>query len=180
MTQVIILDRDGTINVDRPDYVKELSELVIIPGAGEAIARLCRVGYSVLVCTNQSCVGKGLITSERLAEINNELERRLAAVGARIARFYVCPHVDSDLCTCRKPLPGLAETARRDWGFDPAITWAIGDATRDARMARGAGCKPALVLTGKGETSRLEIPEVPAFKDLGAFVDMVVAQPGIG
>jgi D-glycero-D-manno-heptose 1,7-bisphosphate phosphatase len=173
--RVVILDRDGTLNVDRPDYVKTLAELVVEPRAADGVARFTAAGYAVLVASNQSCVGKGLITAERLAEINRELERRLSLSGARIDAWYICPHVDADRCDCRKPLPGLAIRAQREWGFDPAATWAIGDAARDAAMARGAGCRPAFVMTGKGQREAPKAPEVPRFADLVEFAAAVLA-----
>jgi D-glycero-D-manno-heptose 1,7-bisphosphate phosphatase len=173
-SRAVILDRDGTINRDRPDFVKALHELALLPRAAAAIARFNGAGYAVIVATNQSCVGKGLISRSRLTEINDELERRLRFAGARIDAWYICPHVDGDHCDCRKPLPGLALRAQRDWGFETATTWAVGDAARDAAMARGAGCRPALVLTGKGQRERAKIPDVPAFADLAAFADSVL------
>jgi D-glycero-D-manno-heptose 1,7-bisphosphate phosphatase len=172
--RAVIIDRDGTINRDRPDFVKSLGELAVLPRVAEAMARLTGAGYAVIVATNQSCVGRGLITRERLAEIHRELERRIGFAGARIDAWYICPHVDEDRCDCRKPLPGLALRAQREWGFDPAETWAVGDAARDAAMARGAGCRPALVLTGKGSRERAKVPDVPAFADLAAFADSVL------
>jgi D-glycero-D-manno-heptose 1,7-bisphosphate phosphatase len=177
MTRAVILDRDGTINVDRPDFVKSLDELVIIPGAPEAISRLCAAGLTVLVATNQSCIGRGLITSARLDEINHAIDARVSDAGGRIAAWYICPHTDADGCDCRKPRPGLALRAQREWGFDPAATWSAGDAERDADMARGAGCRPALVLTGKGLKAQPNLPGVPAFADLAAFAEFV-ASPG--
>jgi len=170
----ILLDRDGVINRDRPDSVKSVDELVLLEGAAEAIARLNRAGYEVIIFTNQSCVGRGTVTLERLDEIHGELERRLAVAGATIDAYYVCPHAPEDRCDCRKPAPGLLLRATEERGFDPAATWAVGDAVRDIEATRAAGLRPALVLTGKGRRSRAEASDAPVFDDLAAFVDALL------
>ncbi len=173
--RAVILDRDGTINADRPDYVKELAELAILPGVPDAVARLSHAGYRVLVCTVQACVGKGIITRARLDEINGAIAAAIARAGGAIDGWYVCPHLDADRCGCRKPLPGLVEQARRQWAFEPGRTWVVGDAARDLGMAAAAGCRGALVLTGKGAATRASHPEVPAFRDLGEFAESLLA-----
>ena len=166
----IRLDRDGVINRDRPDSVESVDELVLLPGAAEAVAALNGAGYTVMVFTNQSCVGRGRITAEQLEEIHRELERRLAEAGATIDAFYVCTHTPEQGCDCRKPAPGLLLRAAREQGLEPARTWAVGDDVRDVETARAAGYRPALVLTGKGQRVRAQVPDVPAFDDLAAFV----------
>jgi D-glycero-D-manno-heptose 1,7-bisphosphate phosphatase len=172
----VILDRDGTLNHDRPDYVLTLAQLEILPGVPAAVARLSRAGYRVLVASVQACIGKGLLTVAGLDEINQAIAAAVAAAGGRIDGWYICPHRDSDGCSCRKPLPGLIHQAQAAWGFDPARTWVVGDAERDLGMARAGGCRPGLVLTGKGRATAARCPGVPAFADLQAAADHLVAE----
>lgn len=169
--RVILLDRDGVLNVDRPDSVKALSELEIEPGALEATTRLTNAGYRLLVVTNQACVARGWVTLDTLEAIHGELGRRL---GGNIAGFFVCPHGPDNGCACRKPGTLLLEQARDAWRFDPAETWFVLDAGRDIEAARRFGCRPALVRTGKGQATELEFPEVPVWDDLPAFASWVV------
>ncbi len=176
----MILDRDGTLNRDRPDYVTSLSQLEILPGVPQAVARLHRAGYRVLVATVQACVGKGLLTLQGLHEINQAIASSVEAAGGRIDAWYVCPHLEEDRCSCRKPRPGLVLQAQSEWGFIPERTWVVGDAERDLQMARAAGCRPALVLTGKGPDTARRCPEVPAFRDLQAVADRMLEEPELG
>jgi len=167
---VILLDRDGVLNHDRPDSVKSADDLVILPGVGRAVAALNRAGYTVLIVTNQAMIGRGVLTEDDVETIHDALRRRLSREGGSIAGFYVCPHRPDEGCDCRKPSPGLLLRAARDWGFDCAATWFVGDDVKDVEAGRAAGCRTALVLTGKGRKKRSHVPHVPAFDDLAAFV----------
>lgn len=169
---VILLDRDGVLNVDRAGSVRTLDELEIEPAAAEATARLAGAGYRLLVITNQAAVGRGWLDPETLGAIHRELDRRLAGT---LAGFFVCPHGPEDGCECRKPGTLLLEQARDAWGFEPAETWFVVDAGRDIEAARRFGCRPALVRTGKGRATERQFPEVPVWDDLRAFADWVVA-----
>jgi D-glycero-D-manno-heptose 1,7-bisphosphate phosphatase len=173
---VVLVDRDGVLNVDLPHGVRAIAELAVERGAVEGVAALTRAGYTVLVITNQGAVGRGHLSPRDLAAINAELAARIADGGGAIAGFYVCPHSEADACACRKPKPGLLLQAAREWGFDPAATWFVGDAGRDVEAARAAGVRPALVYTGKGMREAPRHPEVPAFADLAAFAAHVVEQ----
>ena len=173
--RAILLDRDGVLNEDRVDFVKSLDELVILPGTGHAVAALNDAGYTVLVVSNQSCVARGILTTDEVAAINDALRQRLARYAATIDGFYICPHDQDDRCDCRKPAPGLLLQAAQDWEFDLAETWLVGDAPRDIEAGRAAGCPTALVLTGKGRRSRPQLPDIPAFEDLAAFVRWLLA-----
>lgn len=167
--RTVLLDRDGVLNVDRPDYVLAPDQLQLERGAAEGVAHLTRLGCRLLVVTNQQAVAKGLISRAGLDALNAEIVRRLAAAGGRIDGIYLCPHAAAAGCACRKPKPGLILQAQAEHGFDPAATWFVGDAERDVAAARAAGCRPALVRTGKGAASAAALPEVPAFADLAAF-----------
>ncbi len=169
MSAAVLLDRDGVLNRDLPGSVTVLNELSLEPGADRAVALLSRAGYAVLVITNQAAVGRGQLSLDELARINVQLAQWIAAAGGRIDRFYVCPHADHQGCACRKPKPGLIEQAAAEWGFVRGETWFVGDAERDLAAARAAGCRPALVATGKGAATAAAHPEVPLYPDLYTF-----------
>lgn len=165
----VLLDRDGVLNVDRPGSVRSLAELEMIPGAAVAVAEINRKGFGVLVVTNQACVARGELSIEELGSIHAEIERQVAESGGRIDGWYVCTHGDGDRCDCRKPAPGLIFRAQRDHGFASTDTWMIGDAMRDIQAAEAAGCRPGLVLTGKGRTFPCQLPSEAVFEDLSDF-----------
>jgi D-glycero-D-manno-heptose 1,7-bisphosphate phosphatase len=165
----VLLDRDGVLNVDLPGSVNSLAEMTMIPGAAEAVALLNRKGCRVLVATNQACVGRGQLSRAALDEIHREMDAQVTAVGGKIEAWFVCAHRAEEHCACRKPKPGLLLEAAGHYGFSPAGTWFVGDSGRDVEAAMAAGCRPALVLTGKGSRASREHPDVPAFEDLLAF-----------
>ncbi len=169
MSAVVLLDRDGVLNRDLPGSVTTVEDLSLVPGAERAVALLSRAGYAVLVITNQAAVGRGQLSPAELARINDRLAAWISAGGGRLDRFYVCPLNAQEGCSCRKPRPGLIEQAAGEWGFARAQTWFVGDAERDVAAARAAGCRPALVRTGKGAAAAAQLPGVPAFDDLLAF-----------
>jgi len=169
----VLLDRDGVINRDRPGSVCAMGDFEILPHAARAIAQLNAKGYHVLVISNQACVGRGELAPEGLDAIHHELQRQLGRLGGRIDRFYVCPHVDEDDCNCRKPRPGLIDLACADYGFERAATWLVGDSARDVEAARRAGCRPALVRTGKSLSGSWHTG-VPVFDDLAQFARELV------
>jgi D-glycero-D-manno-heptose 1,7-bisphosphate phosphatase len=163
---VILLDRDGVLNVDRTDSVTSVGELALESGAVEATAQLQAAGYRLVVITNQSAVGRGRLSQATSDAINDELNRRL---GGTISAFFVCPHAPDEGCACRKPGTLLFELARDTWEFDPAETWFVLDADRDIEAAQKFGCRPVLVRTGKGRETERHHPEVPAFDNLLDF-----------
>jgi D-glycero-D-manno-heptose 1,7-bisphosphate phosphatase len=172
--RVVLLDRDGVLNVDRTDSVKSVEELVVLPGVVDATAALHRAGYRLLVLTNQSVVGRGELGLDALHTINSELDRRL---GNSLRGFHVCPHTPEIGCACRKPGTLLLEQARVAWPYEPAATWFVGDAPRDIEAARRVGVQPALVRTGKGVVTERDHPDVPVWDDLAAFAGWLLAQP---
>lgn len=144
----VFLDRDGVINEDRDDYVKNLRELKIFPNVPESVKRLNDAGFEVIVISNQQGVAKGLISENELREIQKEITRQVEAVGGKISAFYYCKHLASEGCSCRKPRPGLLMAAARDRNIDLSETVFIGDHERDILAGKNAGCKTILVLTG--------------------------------
>jgi len=175
--KLIILDRDGVINFDSDQFIKSPEEWKPIPGSLEAIARLNHAGYTVVVATNQSGIGRGLFEMATLTAIHEKLQKMLAQAGGRVEAFFYCPHTADLKCSCRKPEPGmLLEIADRfdaDLGGVPAI----GDSLRDLVSAEKVGAKPILVLTGKGQKT-LENGGLPVgtqvFRDLSEAVQSLV------
>jgi len=171
--KLIILDRDGVINQDSDLYIKSPEEWIPLPGSLEAIARLNQWGYRIVVCTNQSGIGRGLFGMDVLNAIHDKMIKAAAHAGGTIDAIFFCPHTNADDCDCRKPKAGmLREVATR---YNVALTGVpvIGDSLRDLQSARAVGAQPMLVLTGKGKKTKLD-PDLPegtlVFADLAAAV----------
>jgi len=150
-TRLIVLDRDGVINHDSPEFIKSPDEWRPIPGSLEAIARLNHAGYRVVVATNQSGVGRGLLDFFTLAAIHDRMHRALAHVGGRIDAIFYCPHTADSRCECRKPRAGMLREIGVRFSVDLAGVACVGDGLRDLQAAETVGAQPMLVLTGKGE-----------------------------
>ena len=148
--KVVILDRDGVINVDSDAFIKSPDEWVAMPGSLEAIARLNQAGYRVAIATNQSGIGRGLFDMTALNAMHLKMHRMAAAVGGRIDAVFFCPHTAQDHCECRKPKPGMLKMIVERFEVDPAAY--AGGRRFAARSAsrRGARLPTHLVLTGKG------------------------------
>jgi D-glycero-D-manno-heptose 1,7-bisphosphate phosphatase len=182
--KLIIMDRDGTINQDRDDYVKSADEWVPLPGALEAIARLNQAGWHVVLATNQSGLGRGLFDMATLNAIHVKMNTLLAQQGGRIDAVFFCPHAPNEGCRCRKPLPGLFEEIGQRYSIDLSEVPAVGDALRDLQAAAAAGCPTHLVQTGKsaelgadGRASLVEkVPGTRVHADLAAFADWLIRQ----
>lgn len=181
--RLVVLDRDGTINEDRDDYVKSPEEWVPIPGALEAIARLHQAGWHVVVATNQSGLGRGLFDMYTLNEMHLKMNALLAPLGGRVDAVFFCPHAPEDDCRCRKPLPGLFEDIRLRFGLDDmSAIPAVGDTLRDLQAATAVGCAPHLVRTGKAATLdeagvqalRDQIPGLTVHASLAAFAEALL------
>jgi D-glycero-D-manno-heptose 1,7-bisphosphate phosphatase len=185
--KLLILDRDGTLNRSRDDYVASPDEWEALPGALEAVARLNQGGWRVVLATNQSGIGRGTFDMAALNAIHAKMHRQLAAVGGRVDAVFFCPHAPEDGCHCRKPAPGLFEQIGMRFGVSLADVPAAGNAPRHAQAAAAAGCPSHLLLTGKSEHLREQadwrtlVPGLPAsvqvHDDLAAFADWLLAQP---
>ena len=149
--KLIILDRDGVINHDSDAYIKSPDEWRPIAGSLEAIARLGKAGYRVVVATNQSGVGRGLFDLATLAAIHTKMHRAVIAAGGHLDAIFFCPHAADAHCHCRKPEPGMLEEILRRFQVEPQSVTAVGDSLRDLQAAAAVGTKPVLVLTGKGQ-----------------------------
>ena len=175
----ILLDRDGVINRQRPDYVRSWAEFELLPGVLDALVRLAQTESPILIVTNQACIGRGLVAAETIDEIHQALAALVRGVGGRLDGFFVCPHPPEDSCGCRKPAPGLLLAAGRAHALTLSESYFIGDALTDLQAARATGCRPLLVRSGLAGP-RLptdlahEVPDVPLFDDLGAAVDWLL------
>ncbi|TWE12640.1 D-glycero-alpha-D-manno-heptose-1,7-bisphosphate 7-phosphatase [Rudaeicoccus suwonensis] len=148
---IVFLDRDGTLNVHRPGYVADPARLVLLPGAARAVARLNAAGCRVVLVTNQRGIATGRLTRAGLLLVHRTLVAQLAAQGAHLDALQVCPH-DVGTCTCRKPAPGLFETAlRRATWASPARCAMVGDQPSDILPAAELGM--TTVLLGEGTAS---------------------------
>ena len=136
--RVVVLDRDGTLVIDR-GYLSDPDGLEFEPGAVAGLQRLYSHGYRLVVASNQSGVGRGLFTLERLASMNARLNAMVEASGARLEGIYCCPHAPDAGCTCRKPAPGLLLRAASELGFKPESAVVIGDKESDMEFGRLAG-----------------------------------------
>lgn len=179
----VFLDRDGVLNDDRvagDGWVLTPSEMVLLPGAAEAVARLNRAGCVVIVVTNQSCVGRGLLDRAALGAIHDRLRAELARAGAHLDAIYTCPHRPDDGCACRKPRPGLLLRAAAERPIDFSRAVMIGDRQSDLEAAARVGCAGVLVLSGAGLASLADPSDsgprpVHTAADLAAAVDWVLA-----
>jgi D-glycero-D-manno-heptose 1,7-bisphosphate phosphatase len=147
--RVVVLDRDGTINVER-HYLADPDQVELLDGAAEGLRHLRSLGLDLIVVTNQSGVGRGYFTASTLNRIHNRLVERLASEGIRLSGIYVCPHVPDDGCRCRKPNTALMERAARELGFEPRNAFVIGDKASDVELGRRAESTTLLVRTGYG------------------------------
>jgi D-glycero-D-manno-heptose 1,7-bisphosphate phosphatase len=181
--KLVILGRDGILNVFREDHVKAPQEWIPIGGALEAVARLNQAGWHAVLATNQSGIGRGLVDMTSLNAIHQHMMKSLAAKGGRIDAVFICPHVPEDHCSCRKPLPGLMLQIAQRWGIDDmSRVPMVCDTVRDLYAAKAAGCEPHAVRTGRAagysdeEIAALTagIPGVHVHATLADFADFVL------
>jgi D-glycero-D-manno-heptose 1,7-bisphosphate phosphatase len=176
--KLVILDRDGVINVDSDQFIKNPEEWKPIPGSLEAIARLSPSGFHVVVATNQSGVGRGLFDMAMLNAIHDKMYRALGQYGGRIDAVFYCPCAADHNCDCRKPKPGMLHEIAQRFGMELAGVPSIGDSLRDLQAAHAAGAQPILVLTGKGRKTEAAgnlPPGTQVFADLAEAVRTIAA-----
>lgn len=164
----VFLDRDGTINVDS-GYPSDYGQIKIYPRSYEAVRRLNSAGLPVIVLTNQSGIGRGLLTEENLKLIHEKMRASFQQENARLDAFYYCPHYELSSipryrldCDCRKPNPGLALRAATDFGLDLGRSYMVGDKVEDIILALKIKASPVLVLTGYGRESLMKLEALGA------------------
>ena len=149
--RLLILDRDGVINHDSAAYIKSPDEWIPIPGSAEAIARANKLGYRVVVISNQSGLARGLFDIGQLNRIHTRMLDEIARFGGRVEAIFFCPHGPDDGCECRKPRPGLLVELRERLGVDLRSAILIGDRNTDMAAADAVGARKILVKTGYGQ-----------------------------
>jgi D,D-heptose 1,7-bisphosphate phosphatase len=170
----VFLDRDGTLNVDRA-YLTRPEQMQLLPGVGAAVRRLCSAGLACVVVTNQSALGRGMMTEADLQAVHEEMLRQLDADGAGLDGIYHSPHVLDH--PDRKPAPGMLLRAAADLRLDLAASWMIGDSPRDVLAGQSAGCRACiLVRTGQAFDERQLALSVPLHiaDDLAAAVAIIL------
>ncbi len=176
--KLIVLDRDGVINEDSTDYIKTADEWRPLPGSLDAIAALCDAGFRVIVVSDQSGIGRGLFSEADLTGIHRKMTEAAEAAGGEIAAIYYCPHHPDDECDCRKPRTGMLDRIATDLAVSLNGVPLVGDKAADMELARRAGARPILVLTGYGQETKISIgatgPET--FADLAAVTCALLAE----
>lgn len=175
---IVILDRDGVINRDRPDFVKSPEEWQPLPGSLDAIARFCAAGYRVAIATNQSGIGRGIFTLSDLEAIHATMLAAVIAEGGKISALEFCPHRPEDGCNCRKPRAGMLQRIATRLGVNLGGVPCIGDSARDLEAAEAIGARPILVMTGNGRrTLEQGLPEnVEIYQDLASAADRLIGE----
>lgn len=176
----LILDRDGVLNREAAGagYILEPAQFHWLPGALDALAILHRAGIHLTVATNQSGVGRGLMTLAQLEAVHERMRSEAARHGASLDAVLFCPHSPDEGCVCRKPGPGLILEALARSGFSAAESIVVGDDQRDLEAASRAGVRAVLVRTGKGRKTEVSLPhgrEIPTYDDLAQLAEAVVA-----
>ncbi len=187
VVKLVILGRDGILNEFRDDHVKAPDEWFPVPGALEAVSRLNHSGWHVVVATNQSGIGRGMIDMASVNAVHAHMNKQLMAVGGRIDAVFFCPHTPEDLCNCRKPLPGLMRDIGKRYGIDLKQVPMVGDTLRDLQAAHAAGCEPHLILSGRAALldaglvqSMLDsVPGTRAHAGLAEFAEYLLARGAI-
>lgn len=173
-TRAVFIDRDGTL-IEETGYLNDLSRLKLFPYSVDAVRQLHRAGFLVVVVTNQAGIARGIVPEAFLDIAHGHISQVMQAGGARIDRYYHCPHHPDGIvpglnrrCECRKPAPGLWHQAARDLSIDLAGSFTIGDRWLDVRAGRAAGTKTVMVRTGYGQGEEQAAPD-------GATADAIVS-----
>jgi len=180
----LILDRDGVINVESPEFVKTPEEWIPIKGSLEAIGRLSQAGYEIVIITNQSGLGRGHFSADMLAKMHAKMIDYIQQHGGKIQSILFCPHKPDEGCECRKPKSGMYQELAQRLNISFKNVYSVGDSVRDLLAAKMAGAKPVLVRTGNGKKSVKEIghdetlglQDTPIFDNLAGFADALLSE----
>lgn len=172
MTKLIILDRDGIINQDSLNYIKNADEFILIPDSVNAITRLTKAGYKIGVATNQSGVSRGLYTEDELVVIHNKMLSSVEKAGGKIDAIEYCIHLPEEQCPCRKPQPGMLLALSEKFHCSLDQVAFVGDRVSDIEAAYAAGANPVIVLSVMTDRVALQkYPEVPVYNSLADYVN---------
>jgi len=181
----VLLDRDGVINVDSPDYILSPEQWRPVPGSLAAIARLSRAGIPVAIVSNQSALARGMLDQQTFNAIHAKMMLTIEQAGGFIAHVAYCPHGPDDDCACRKPKPGMVlDTLRALEMKQPETSLFVGDSLRDVRAAHAAGVPAMLVQSGYGDAAAILAQarsiqsDIVAVPDLAAAVEMILDGEG--
>jgi D-glycero-D-manno-heptose 1,7-bisphosphate phosphatase len=166
-SKAVFLDRDGVLTRERSDYVKTPDELEVLPGIGPPLRNLRKMGFRLVIVTNQSVVGRGLATDNEMGRIHEKLQSELKRMGCSVDAIYYCPHLPGAGCSCRKPEPGLILQAAKDLGINVASSWMIGDKEIDLEAAKRAGCRGVRVETNQGDLQEAALSIISAEEKAG-------------
>ena len=177
--KLVVLDRDGTLNAEPEDFLRDPEDWQPLPGALEAVARLHHGGWRLVIASNQSGIGRGLFDVAQMNAVHARMHKLVAAAGGRIEAVFFCPHAPDEDCPCRKPAPGLLEEIGRRTGVPPAQMVVVGDSVRDMQAAVAVGAQAHLVRTGQSaEGCPTDLPDgVQVHPDLSAFADALLNRP---
>ena len=181
--KLVILDRNGSINEYREDFVKSDAEWTPLPGALEAIARLNHAGWHTVIATNQSGLGRGTFDMATFNAMHAKMNQMLAKQGGRIDAVFFCPHAATEQCECRKPAPGLMHDIGERYGVELGAVPMVCDTLRDLEAAKAAGCQPHLVRSGRAAEADdatiaqwlQAVPGTVVHADLSAFAEHLIA-----
>lgn len=170
MNKAVFLDRDGTIMSD-PGYISDPRKVEIFEEAVEALKALKEAGYLLVIITNQSGIGRGYFSHEDLEKVNMRMNSLFEDTGVRFDGIYVCPHVDENKCTCRKPQPGLIFKAAREHHINISVSYMVGNSRSDVMAGVAAGCRlNFLIGAEKGSLSRNGILSVESIEDAAEII----------
>lgn len=163
----VFLDRDGTLIVEK-QYLSDPAQVSLEEGVVDGLRLLRDAGHPLIVLSNQSGIGRGKFTTEDAQRVNARTAELLRSFGIDILAWYFCPHAPATACECRKPLPGLAHEAARDWGVRLHGSYVVGDKQSDVELADAIGGTGLLLGTGHGGASRAwaQAAGRPVFTDL--------------
>ncbi|MDQ2780495.1 MAG: D-glycero-beta-D-manno-heptose 1,7-bisphosphate 7-phosphatase [Pseudomonadota bacterium] len=180
--KLVILGRDGILNVYREGHVTDTAEWHPIPGALEAVARINHAGWHVVLATNQAGIGRGMIDMAAVNAIHALMHQQLMAQGARIDAVFFCPHPPEADCDCRKPRPGMMLDIGHRYGVDLRNVPMVADTLRDLLAAQAAGCEPHLLHSGRSaalDDAQMaailaQVPSARIHANLDAFADFLL------
>lgn len=176
-TKLIILDRDGVINQDSPDFIKSAAEWIPIKNSILAISLLSKAGWKVCIATNQSGLGRGKFTQADLDAMHAKMHALVDEAGGKITQIEYCPHLPSSGSQCRKPKAGMLKKIAKDLNLDLKKSIMVGDSARDLKAGLAVSATVFLVLTGKGEKTYKELltnrdPNLNPNKNLKVFANL--------
>jgi histidinol-phosphate phosphatase family protein len=160
MNRALFLDRDGTI-IEDPGYMRDPKLVRLLPGAAGALAQLSSEGWKLIVISNQSGVGRGLIEPDQMRAVQLRFEEVMRSAGAPVHASYFCLHAPDEGCACRKPSPLLVQQAAREHSIDLAESFMVGDREADLQCGRNAGC-PTIWLRNSAFSVAGDLPDFVA------------------